>query len=302
MKFDREWIFKYEPETLDEMILKKEKREILGDIIDNLPNTLLAGKPGTGKGTFMNVLQKKTGCTILKINASMENRIDDVREKVNNFAKSYDPTNKKIVYLNECDFLTASSQGGLRQLIEDTEKITRFFFVCNDETKIVDAIKSRCGYHLDLNDPPAQQILAKCVKILKNEGVKVKDKHALLDLIKKGYPDIRKIIGTMQSNVRDGVLDKISFSTTHDLFAEMFEMMKNTDIEGLRKTLRSNYIQYSDFYNFLYTQIIDNPDLVKKPGEFVILTGEYLFRDSSVAIKEVNFMAYFFEMMKSGVL
>ncbi|MCF7927428.1 MAG: hypothetical protein K9L74_07660, partial [Candidatus Izimaplasma sp.] len=161
---------------------------------------------------------------------------------------------------------------------------------------------SKCGYHLDLNDPPAKEIYNRCLYILKNEGVSVENKKFIIEMIKKLYPDIRKIIGTLQSNVVDGKLNEISFSTTEDIFKKIFISMKENDIEGVRKILKSNYIDYSDLYGFLYREVIEDPDNVKKPGEFIIETGEYMYRNASVSISEVNFMAYYFNLMKREVI
>ena len=103
MSNNKLWTFEHEPQTIDQMILPSDKKEMLKKIITDLPNTLITGKPGTGKGTFMNILLRENSqCNYLKINASMENSIDDVREKIRNFATGYDPSNLKIVYLNEC--------------------------------------------------------------------------------------------------------------------------------------------------------------------------------------------------------
>lgn len=298
----QEWIFKYEPLTLKDMVVTDNKRELLKDIINKLPNTLIAGKRGTGKGTFMNILLRETQCTSLKINASMENSIDDVREKIRKFATSFDPSGVKIVYLNECDRVSPAAQDGLRQLIEDTQKATSFFLLCNNENKITEELKSRFGYHLNLNDPPAKSIMFRCFEILKKENVQIENKRLLVDLIKKCYPDIRKIIGTLESNVRNGVIKNIIHSTTQDFFADLWKLMKNQDIETLRKKLKSNYIEYSDLYSFLYAQVIDDPELVNNPGDFIIYTGEYLYRNETVAIKEINFMAYFLYLIKKGIL
>ena len=296
------WVFKYAPKILDEMIVTPEKKEKLQKIIDEIPNTLIAGKPGTGKGTFMDILLKETGCNCLKINASMENSVDDVREKISKFAKAYDPDNVKVVYLNESCRLSAAGQDALRQLLEDTEKITRFFFVANNENKITDALKSRCGYHLDLNDPPGKSMFYHCVKILKKEGIELKNKKGLVEMVSKLYPDIRKIIGTMQSNVKNGVIESISYGTNSDLYEQIFSYMKNSDIENIRKTLRSNYVDYPELYSHLYSKAIDDPDCVNSPGSFIIETGEALFRDSQVAISEVNFVSYFFKLMEKQIV
>ena len=129
MSNNKLWKFEHEPQIIDQMILTSDKKEMLKKIITDLPNTLITGKPGTGKGTFMNILLRENSqCNYLKINASMENSIDDVREKIRNFATGYDPSNLKIVYLNECDRISIPGQDAMRQLIEDTQDITRFFY------------------------------------------------------------------------------------------------------------------------------------------------------------------------------
>lgn len=96
------WTFKYEPKNLKEMIVSEDVKKILESIIKDVPNILIYGKPGTGKGTFTNILLKETGYDYIKINASDENSIDDVRTKIKSFATSLGITDKKIVYLNEC--------------------------------------------------------------------------------------------------------------------------------------------------------------------------------------------------------
>lgn len=193
--------------------------------------------------------------------------------------------------------ISPQGQDSLKDLIESVRNITRFFFLTNNENKVTDAIKSRCGYHIDLNDPPAKDIYNRCLHILSNEGVELENKKALVEMIKKLYPDIRKTIGTLQSNVFDGKVKNISFSTTEDMFKSIFTLMIEKDIENLRKKLKSNYIDYDDLYKFLYREIIEDPDKVKKPGDFIIQTAEYMFRNTTVASGEVNFMGYFFSLM-----
>lgn len=295
------WVFKYTPLILDDLIVTEEKKHLLRKIINDLPTTLIYGHPGTGKGCFMDILIKETECEYLKINASMENSIDEVRQKIQKFATSFS-VEKKVVYLNECDRLSLSAQDAMRQLQEDTHKICSFFFICNNINKITDAIKSRCGYEVSLDDPPGKEIFKRCVNIIKQENIQLKNKNALLYVIKKCYPDIRKIIGVLQSNVQNGIIKDISFCTTYDLFSDIFKKMKQQNIEELRKTLKSSYIEYSELYKYLYEQVIDDPDLVNNPGEFIILIGEALYRDYFSAIKEVNFMNCFFQLIKKDVI
>lgn len=305
------WVFKYAPKTLDEMVISEEKKSVLQKVLDELPNTLIAGKPGTGKGTFMEILKKQTGFNVLKINGSMETGIDSIREKVKKFSTGFNPSGKNIVYINEADRLSPQAMDSLKDLSETVQHITRFFFLSNDETlrnDIEGAIKSRCSYHVNLNDPPGKEILLKCLRICKQEGVQIESKKEIVNLIKKCYPDIRKIIGTLQANVVDGRIGQISFSTDHDLYKSIFDLMRQSDIDEVRKKLKSNFINYGDLFNFIYNEVMDNmssdngEQLIDNPAEFILLSGQYLHKNEIVAIKEINFMAYFLDLMKHGVI
>ena len=132
------WCFKYAPQKLDDMILSEESKKVLQKVILECPNVLLVGKPGTGKGTFVDIFLKETGYDFMKINASDENSIDIVRDKIKSFATSLGITNKKIVYINESDFLSQNAQAGCRDLTETVQKNTRFFFLANYPQKIID--------------------------------------------------------------------------------------------------------------------------------------------------------------------
>jgi len=294
------WVFEHEPKTLSEMIVSEEKRKILSNIINDLPNTLIAGLPGTGKGTFMNILKRTADIDWLKINGSDETGVDMVRDKIKSFAKSFS-SKTKVVYINESDRLSNNAMSSLLQIQEDVQSITRFFFVCNNPSKIIDPILSRCSYKLNLNDPPAKEIYKFVINILKKEKIKVKDKQFIIDVIKKLYPDIRQIIGTLQSNVNDGVISKISYGFTTDLYKTIFDKFIAQDIEGVRKILKSNYIDYPELFNYTYKEIMENGDNIKKPAELIIKTGEFLYKDNFVNIKEINFMTYMLTCMKEGI-
>jgi len=295
------WVFDHEPKSLDQMIVSDEKRKILSKIINDLPNTLIAGLPGTGKGTFMNILKNTNDIDWLKINGSDETGVDMVRDKIKSFAKSFS-SKTKVVYINESDRLSNNAMSSLLQIQEDVQSITRFFFVCNNPSKIIDPILSRCSYKLNLNDPPAKEIYKHVMNILKKEKVRVKDKQFIVDVIKKLYPDIRQIIGTLQSNVNDGVIDNISYGVSTDIYKNVFEKFLNQDIEGVRKILKSNYIDYPELFNYAYKEIMDSGDNIKNPAELIIKTGEFLYKDYFVNIKEINFMTYMLICMKEGII
>jgi DNA polymerase III delta prime subunit len=77
------WVEKYRPKTIDEIVLDAETREHFEDIKEDVPHLLFYGPPGTGKSTLAKILVNDVlKCQYLYINASDENGIDTIRNKV----------------------------------------------------------------------------------------------------------------------------------------------------------------------------------------------------------------------------
>ena len=199
------WDRKYAPRSMDEYIAAPEMKKKLEMVIKELPNVMLFGIHGIGKGSFVDILLAERKLDFIKINASDEGLIDVMRGKVKNFATTMGITKIKIIYFNEADRLTKPAQELLLQLIEDVHKITRFIFVGNDITQIIPELRSRCEV-VELANPPIEQIEQRCRWILKAEGVTSIDKPALAKIIKEHYPDMRKIINTLKMKIEDGKL------------------------------------------------------------------------------------------------
>lgn len=291
------WTFEYEPKSLGEMIVDESIRKRLSKAIKEKPNIMLSGPPGIGKGTFTNIFLEETKLDRMKINASDETGIDNIRDKVKSFATSMGSTTPKIVVMNEADRLSPNAQDMLLDLMEQVHKITRFIFMCNASHKIIPEIHSRCQ-SIDLSSPPAKEIYLHCDKILKNEKIKVKNKSQIVDLIKRLYPDIRRIINTLQSNVIDGILDDIKITTDEDIHEEILGYLLEGKINDMRKVLKSNMIDYVSLYNYLYENIGE----FSSPGDAIILISEYLYRNGFVSIKEINFMGMVTKMMRDKVI
>ena len=292
----REWVFRYPPTTFDTIILNPDVRSKLKKVFYEMPTFMLAGKPGVGKGTFTNVFLKETKVDYIKINCSDETGIDNIRTKVKSFATALGTGEIKYVVLNEADFLTIQSQAMLRDLIEQVEMITRFIFQCNYVHKIIPELLSRCQV-IELNNPPAVDIYKHCQFILDSENVKC-DKNTLVKVIKNLYPDIRRIINTLQLNNVDGVIKSVSIESSDNLYKNILSFIKEKDIELVRKELRSSMIDYSDLYNYLY----ENVGEFKNPGDMIILISEHLYRDFSVSIKEINFIGMIVKALKGGFI
>jgi DNA polymerase III delta prime subunit len=295
----RIWTFAYEPKTIDEMILNDDIKPVLQKALDQVPNLLLYGNAGLGKGTFTNIMLRHTGFDKMWINASDATGIDAIRERIRPFATSMSMTDLKIVVLNEADSLTSGPQGAqkmLRQLMEDVQKITRFVLLCNYEHNIIDEIKSRCQT-IKIDNPPAKEIGKLCLKILKLEKVEYKAEDVIA-IVQKCYPDIRKTINVLQLNTINKKLVGSRLSVSEDVWKKILMLMLKQDIESVRKELKSNYIDYPDLFKYLY----ENAGDFKEPGGAILLVGEHLHRNTFYPIKEINFMQMFVQMIFQKVV
>jgi DNA polymerase III delta prime subunit len=294
------WWAKYEPKTLDKMILNDDLRELLGETITKVPNLMLIGPPGVGKGTFTRIFLNETKLDSIWINASKERGIDTIRVQVTEFARALGLGGLKVVVLNEADAMTPEAQRSLRDEIEFVKDITRFIFQANYGHMIIKELKSRCEV-IEIDNPPATEIFNHCIFILKNENIKVDQagKKAIIQIVKHCHPDIRDTINTLQQNVIKGKLRvKPVFAASDEVFQIIFEALKRKDLDEIRKTLRSNFVSYPDLYNYLFENVGD----FKSPGDGILAIGEALRWDSLVAIKEINFMTMVMDMLKRGIV
>jgi DNA polymerase III delta prime subunit len=291
------WTFKHEPISFDDMVLNDDVRGKLSKALKEVPNLMLVGPAGVGKGTFTHIFLKETGLDYLWVNASDETSIDNIRTKVKSFATSLGITPLKIVVLNEADFISVPGQAMLRDLMEQVQKITRFILMCNYGHKVIPELQSRCQV-VELSSPPLKEVAKFAMTILKKEKVKIDNVEKVLDVVKKLYPDIRSIINTLQLNTIDGKITNIKLSNASGIYNKILEMVKERDLDGIRKTLRSNTINYNELYQYFF----DNVGDMKSPGDAIIEVADALYRDSIVAIKEINFIGFIMKLIKKGII
>lgn len=292
------WTFANEPTSIKDMVLDPITKVKLEKTLTEMPNLLLYGPPGVGKGTFTNIFLQKTGVDFIKINASDENSIDNVRTKIKSFATALGfAGKKKYVVLNEADALSQNSQWALRDLIESVQSISRFIFMCNYSQKIIPEIMSRCQC-INLNNPPPKDIFMFLTNVLKKEKIVLESKEDLVSLIKNYYPDIRRMVNTMQMSVTNGKIKHITMDNANTIFDEIIKYMLDSDLDGIRKCLRSNMIMYPELYQYLF----DNVDKFKSPGDAIIEIGNALYRDAIVAIREINFITMVAKMLRGGMI
>jgi replication-associated recombination protein RarA len=295
------WSFKYEPKTMDEYLATPETKERLMRVIEELPNTMLFGRHGIGKGTFMNILLRATGCDYLRINGSKETSVDVIRDKVETFATSKGSTRFKIVYYNEADNRrNMAAQEALLELSEKVHNITRFFFVGNYLNRMIPELKSRCEI-IEFDSPPIKDVGVICMKILKAEGITQINKGVLVKIIRKFHPDMRKLINTLKLSVDGNKLDRMIITSYEDKYKDILNLTITQDIDAMRKILRTYQIPYDELYEYLFENLPGHKQ-TKSPGDAIIEISEAMYRDYFVTNKEINFLGMVFRLYKKGVV
>ena len=295
------WVEKYRPTNLDTYIGNehlKSKVEIYLESGD-LPHLLLFGKAGTGKTTLSKILVKNIECDYLYINASDENSVDTVRNKVRQFASTVGFKDLKIIILDECDYITPNAQAALRNLMETFSKHCRFILTCNYVERIIDPIQSRCQSFQVI--PPSKSEVAKHLhNILINENVTdtMEDIKVLVD---SGYPDIRRVINSAQRNVVNGKL-KLDTSSIiqNDYKLKLLKIIETQDKKTAFKNIRqlvadSQITDFADLFRLLYDEV----DGYGKGhvAECILIIAKYELSDSRVVDKEINAMAMIIELL-----
>ena len=195
------WVEKYRPKDLSTYIgnehLKSKVKVYLES--EDVPHLLLYGKAGTGKTTLAKIVVNNIDCDYMYINASDENKVDDVRNKIKTFASSVGFKSLKVIILDECDYLTPNAQAALRNLMETFSKHCRFILTCNYVERIIDPIQSRCQSY-KVVPPSKKEVAIHTSNILNTEGVTY-DNNDIVTMVNSSYPDIRRIINAVQSKI-----------------------------------------------------------------------------------------------------
>ena len=290
------WVEKYRPIKLDDYVGNEHLKEKVSGYIESedVPHLLLFGRAGTGKTTLAKLIVKSIECDYMVINASDENNVDTVRNKVKNFASSQGFKKYKIIILDEFDYMTPNAQAILRNLMETFSKHCRFILTCNYVEKIIDPIQSRCQT-FQIVPPSKKEVAVQLDKILKSEDVNY-DVKDLVPIIDSSYPDIRKVINTCQLNSVKGVL-KLSKNDLldSDFKTKILDILKASDDSRnkymkIRQTVADSKVQdFTEMYSLLYDKV-DEYASGKVSGVILVL-AEGQHRDALAVDKEIPFMA-----------
>lgn len=267
------WVEQYRPNSIADYVFvdQRQKNQVEQWVKDgSIPHLLLSGDPGTGKTTLAKVLIHELGVEeydVLEINASRENGVAIVRDKINGFAQTMPFGDFKVILLDEADYTSAEFQAALRNDMEAYHQTVRFILTCNYQHKIIPALKSRCHeFHIAKTDKT--EFTARAATVLVAESVEF-DLDTLDDYVRATYPDLRKCLNQLQVNSNTGKLlpPQAQGSSENELLVEASALFKAGKILEGRQQLMQYIALYPTRIEEVYVWMYKNIDLWGKAQE-----------------------------------
>ncbi|KAK3003865.1 hypothetical protein RJ639_019588 [Escallonia herrerae] len=205
------WVEKYRPKQVKDVAHQDEVVRVLTNTLETTNSVLFSWgeherQRSNCKVTYKPELYK---LRVLELNASDDRGINVVRTKIKNFAAiavgsghqgGYPCPPYKIIILDEADSMTEDAQNALRRTMETYSKVTRFFFICNYISRIIEPLASRCAKFRF--KPLSEDIMtSRILHICREEGLNL-DSEALSTLSSISQGDLRRAITYLQGAAR----------------------------------------------------------------------------------------------------
>jgi len=302
------WVEKYRPKTIEDYVwIDNHQKAMVESWVaeKSIPHLLLSGGAGTGKTTLAKVLINEMGvesADVMVINASRDNNVDTVRNKITSFGQTMPFGDFKIILLDEADYLTLNAQAVLRGVMEQYASVLRFIITCNYPQKIIPALHSRCqGFSFkNLNE---DDFILRVGRILASEEIDF-EVDTLKSFVKAHYPDLRKTINSVQQASVTGklIMPEAAEDEGKDYRLEMVALFRQGRIRDARRLICSQVSldEYEDIYKFMYRNLEFWGKDENEQDEAILIIRQGLINHGICADPEINLSATFVELEKIG--
>lgn len=299
------WCEAYRPHKIVDCILPKSHKEYFTNLVKSgeVQNMLLCGPQGSGKTTVARALCEEIGLDHIVVNSSDESGIDILRTKIKQFASTMSFSGKKkVVILDEADYLTPAFQAGLRNFLEEYSSNCRFILTANYKDRLIPAIHSRCAiFEFQIPSEERAELAStfykRLVHILGEESIKF-DKKVLASVVKTYFPDYRRALNELQrysisNDIDEGILCNLTDESINNLIGHI----KDKDWRKMRVWVVNNIDKDPhSIFRALYDNIIPLTDQVPA---LVLTLADYSYKSAFVADQEINMVACITEIMAS---
>lgn len=306
MRDDFLFVEKYRPKTVSDTILPAELKATFQQFVDqkNIPNLILSGSPGVGKTTIAKAMLEELHCDYIVINGSMNGNIDTLRNEIQQFASSVSlQGGRKYVILDEADYLNPNStQPALRNFMEEYSKNCGFILTCNFKNRIIAPLHSRCSvidFTLKNSDKVAlaAEMFKRACTILTQENIEF-DKKVVAEVVKKYFPDNRRILNELQKYGSCGRIDTGILSNVQDVsIKSLTSALKEKNFTEVRKWVSQNSdVDSSEIFRTIYDAASEFLTSSSIP-QLVLILADYQYKAAFVADPEINMTACLTEIM-----
>lgn len=300
------WALKYRPQKVADIILPNSIKATLQSYVDgnDVQNLMLTGTSGIGKTTAAKAIAQELGADTMFVNASLEGGIDNIRNDIAQFSSTVSivGNGRKIVILDEADNLSTAAQMGMRSFMEEFASNCAFILTCNFKGKVLDAIHSRC-VTIDFTIPTSEmkdvvlQFMTRIESILEAEHVEY-NRMAVASLIKRYFPDWRRVIGEIQRYSATGSINSGSLAVSgKDDFTQLVNIVKSKKWSEMRKWVAT----HSDIEpNSILRMFYDEARNVVAPSSIpalVLLIADTQYRLPMSADREICMVAFLTQVM-----
>jgi replication factor C small subunit len=293
MKENTLYVERFRPTSLKHFVGNESIKDTIQTYLNlgDIQNFIFYGSAGCGKTTLAKIIVKNLDCDYLYINASDENGIDTIRDKVKGFASAASWKGIKVVILDEADFITIQGQAALRNIIEAFSRSTRFILTCNFIERIIDPLQSRC-HTIKITPPTKKDVYNHLTWILADQLSLSYEPEDIKTLIVQNYPDMRKMLNALQMSVKDDmvVFDKTVLTSNNYIKEVLKELMSNKKWFTIRQIIAdSNVKDFEELYRNLFEYA---PKYAPgKEGMVAIILNEHLYQANFRIDKEINVMS-----------